>query len=744
MTRWGLLVAGVWLSVAGATHGQSTPGVAGFLRGDCNGDSQLDLADPVATLCALFAAEVPPCRDACDLDDSGRVDAADVILALANLFGSTPSPPTLLGCERDSTRDGLDCATPSCTAVDFVETRSWTLPVATAGAAYRARLPADAWVRVAWSTGARAGVVREAVPFLEFGWSPGAPIPAGLDVDPRTGEIVGVAPSPGVHALDLWARWDERSAARFHAHLTVFAPGEPEIVPAQDLTTPGANSVAVVNDSFEFVHENPWPPAYPLWQCVPNPALGPDLRLKPYRVYLPAGDGPAPLLIFHHGTGFGHLDYAEILTHLATRGVICVSVDDPYSFGDHVVHYCWGGHDEAARVLVATRQHLEGVAQDPSSALAGRIDGQRVFYGGHSRGAAAAIIAAEFDPNTRGVIALQPTDATGESWIGYTDRWERLPTVPLLIISAEQDFDVVFPGSERLLERATGPTTQVTIYGGCHGYTTNSSANGCQECNWVQAAPWLDYCRYISRTRQHDWTAQFATAFLQRHAFADLSVDGILYGAEYQTSSHVGVAHRRHHIGTRVLDDFSDHPHNQLGQLTASSGGTVQVGACYDLPNDPPAPITAISNLIVTLTGTPVATHHVSPLSTPAGPLDATPHQRLKFRIKNPDRWGQVDNFGFGWLDASVTLLDADGDSATVDLGPHLPTTPFHPTPEPPGTLVRMKYQRFVTVSLDLDQFTQRNPGLDLDRLTELDWTWTAGPGTTTTPRIAIDDILLE
>lgn len=735
-----LIVASLPLLV----HQVDAQSVPGFRRGDCNGDSQVNLADPIATLCALFFSETPPCEDACDRDDNGVVDTSDVILALATLFGPAPPLVHALDCGWDLTSDSLGCGMPSCTALEIVETRCLVLPSAETGNEYVARLPAEAWEQIDWSTGFDEGLVREAVPFTRYGLLPGESLPQGLTVDSRTGDVFGVAPSPGVHQFRLWAKWDDTNAALFDIELAVFAAHEPEVVAGQDFTVPGPTGFTLTTGSFEFLHENTWPPPYPLWQCAPLVEPWPALETKPYEIYLPGGDQPGPLVIFHHGTGFDYLDYSVVLSHLASYGVTCVSVDDTYSFGEYVVHYCWGGQHEAARVMLATRTHLEALAANPSSPVAGRIDWARVFYAGHSRGAAAAIIASELDPNTRGVIALQPTDAKGDSWIGYTSRWVQLPNVPVLVISAEQDFDVSFPWSERLLERMQGPTTQVTIYGGCHGYTADTSTNGCQECNWVQAAPWLDYCRYISRDQQHRWTQQFTTAFLRRYAFADLSVEGILYGSEYQTSSRVGVAHRRAHARTRWIDDFSEFPNNSLGALTSSAGGSVGVGACYDQPNSPPAPLTPIENLVVTMSSAPSMTHHTSPLQTPLGPLDASQHAFLKFRIKNADRWSQVDNFGYGWLDFELALEDGEGDIATIDVGPYLPSVTFHPEPEPVGTLVRMKYQRFISVSIPLAAFTLENPNLDLDRLTGLDWSWGAWPGITTAPTIAIDDVILE
>lgn len=85
--------------------------VSRFVRGECNGSSPFDLADPIFLLTFLFIdPTAPPCFDACDANDDGSLNLADVIYQLSHLFngGPPPLPPTSL-CEEDPTDDGLDC-----------------------------------------------------------------------------------------------------------------------------------------------------------------------------------------------------------------------------------------------------------------------------------------------------------------------------------------------------------------------------------------------------------------------------------------------------------------------------------------------------------------------------------------------------------------------------------------------------------------------------------------------------------
>ena len=95
------------LSVGGATAAQEAP----FLRGDANLDGELNIADPVLVLRALFLGEsTRGCDDAADMDDDGQVDLEDCILGLHFLFLDGPSPSEPFGeCGSDPTADELVC-----------------------------------------------------------------------------------------------------------------------------------------------------------------------------------------------------------------------------------------------------------------------------------------------------------------------------------------------------------------------------------------------------------------------------------------------------------------------------------------------------------------------------------------------------------------------------------------------------------------------------------------------------------
>ena len=82
-----------------------------FLRGECNGDGEIDLSDAVLQLFVLFAGATPPeCLDACDLNDDGSFDVSDVVHEVEFLFraGAAPALP-FPTADVDPTADDLNC-----------------------------------------------------------------------------------------------------------------------------------------------------------------------------------------------------------------------------------------------------------------------------------------------------------------------------------------------------------------------------------------------------------------------------------------------------------------------------------------------------------------------------------------------------------------------------------------------------------------------------------------------------------
>lgn len=746
----GIAMAAILVLLAGAAlpHRASAEDLPGFRRGDCNADGPRNVSDPIFLLEELFGAGTPsPCLDACDANDDGDLDLADIIQMLGLVFVGTPaSLPPPFQCGFDPTEDLLDCPAGTCVVGPILGHRSFTLETARDGLPYSGDLPSEQQPLITWQQSFSSGLIQTGISFVEYGVPVDAALPDGLVLDPASGEISGSPPTPGLHTFRLWARNSSGEYTILHIDLASFDAAESAIVPGQDLSIGGSYLVAIEDSSFAYTHPLPWPTPYPLYGCTPiQPPTASFDQTKSVRIYYPfTATEPTPLLIFHHGTGYDHLSYQNLLVHLASHGITCASVNDPYPYDVYPNYYCWGGHDESARVMVETRAFVEELSEISGHPLEGMLDRDRVFYGGHSRGGAAALIAREIDPDVRGVLALQATDARRDTWIGYTNRWIDLPDVPVLSITAEQDTDVIFPYSERLLERFRGAATMVTIYGGCHAYTTDSALTGCAQCVWAPTPPAVDNCRYITRSLQQVWTERFATAFLKRYGLQDLSVEGLLYGEEQEGSPYVGVTTRRNLAGAITAADFTEMPLTNMGGLITSAGTQLFIeGPCYDWPFPLPAPIDPISNLVLIANPNGVTTVDI-PLTAGGSPLDLTGRKLLRFRIKNHDIHGSSDNVGLGHFTLDVRLQDSDSDFVILPADPHLPTAVNHPQPEPTTLTVPLKLQRFITVTMPIAAFTQAHPFFDATEVTSLRLIITTNGTNTVDVRLGIDDIVFE
>lgn len=81
-----------------------------FLRGDCNIDEKVDLADAATVIGWEFSGIEVTCRDACDANDDGLINLADSVLILHYVFESGGGPPfPFPDCGFDPTEDELAC-----------------------------------------------------------------------------------------------------------------------------------------------------------------------------------------------------------------------------------------------------------------------------------------------------------------------------------------------------------------------------------------------------------------------------------------------------------------------------------------------------------------------------------------------------------------------------------------------------------------------------------------------------------
>jgi hypothetical protein len=83
-----------------------------FLRGDVNGDKEVDISDAVTILSELFlGGQKIDCQDGADADDNGSVNISDAVYLLVYLFnrGLEPPAPGTSAPGIDPTPDALGC-----------------------------------------------------------------------------------------------------------------------------------------------------------------------------------------------------------------------------------------------------------------------------------------------------------------------------------------------------------------------------------------------------------------------------------------------------------------------------------------------------------------------------------------------------------------------------------------------------------------------------------------------------------
>lgn len=84
-----------------------------FVRGDTDGNGEINISDPIYNLAYQFANGDPPsCLDVADCDDSGEVNISDPVYNLTYQFAEGPEPPPPFpfpDCGPDPTADDLEC-----------------------------------------------------------------------------------------------------------------------------------------------------------------------------------------------------------------------------------------------------------------------------------------------------------------------------------------------------------------------------------------------------------------------------------------------------------------------------------------------------------------------------------------------------------------------------------------------------------------------------------------------------------
>ncbi len=119
-----------------------------------------------------------------------------------------------------------------------------------------------------------------------------------------------------------------------------------------------------------------------------------------------AAEGSFPVVLFSHGFTGIRLQSSFLTSHLASHGMIVAAPDHPSRDLPNVLGGTASG-DRQASVddLLGTLDLVLALGDDPTSLLAGRIDGDRVATLGHSAGGG-TILGASLDPRIDGYVSM--------------------------------------------------------------------------------------------------------------------------------------------------------------------------------------------------------------------------------------------------------------------------------------------------------------------------------------------------
>ncbi len=551
------------------------------------------------------------------------------------------------------------------------------------------------------------------LPFANYRVTVGA-LPTGLRMDGANGAISGRPLAARAARLRI-AATDQSGADYFvRADLTVFTKNETEVVSGQSFLAAGPYSTTTRTTSMSWVS-----------------SLDGKTYPSSVQIVQPVGTtGKLPLFVFHRGRGLTWNEYPLFLARIASHGIVCASISDSQSFydpgnpGARDLNYDSGrielGMQNAGAALEGLLDYMLGLGQTPADSLFGRIDEENVFAGGHSRGGGAS-----HGAHVRGLtIRLKGSIYFMAFDLRYF--WEVVPPaqapayaipdaqprLPSLVISAELDGDLVYPYADEIIDRATGPTTFATIYGANHNQLADNHGN--------------DATPKITRQQQQDRIAHLVIAFVKRWANQDVSLEGLLYGKEYETSAAFGIASWRRTSPALRVDDFQDT--NPATNLLGGSNGVA--GASRSEQSVYPS-LGNLSSLGIRHSILSLSTQNASFDLGLGGARDLRRHRALQARV--------LQTGSSGWaVDTWAVLEDARGNRASVQVAKSDGTSlGFLPA----FTSGQSSFQRFVTLTVPLHRFERNATAFDLSSVTKVSFVFGTHNLTNT---VALDDVRFE
>ena len=258
--------------------------------------------------------------------------------------------------------------------------------------------------------------------------------------------------------------------------------------------------------------------------------FGFDLKAAPLngRVWYPDGAGPWPLALIVHGNHnwreFSDPGYGYLCELLASRGFICVSVDENFING------LSAENDGRAWLLLKHLEAWKTFNETKDGPFFGRVDMDNLAVMGHSRGGEAAATAAAFNRlkyypddfkqefkfnfNIKAVVAIAPVDGQYKPSSVFTP----LENVNYLIIHGSHDGDVSTAVGARQYERLQFTDGQpwfksmVFMYRANHGQWNTVWEN---KDNGPRSGRSLDLRTLIDPEAQRQMAKVFISGFLE-------------------------------------------------------------------------------------------------------------------------------------------------------------------------------------------------------------------------------------
>lgn len=566
-------------------------------------------------------------------------------------------------------------------------------------------------------------------------------LPPGLNLEPDTATICGTPLDSGSYSFRILATSNDGKVREIQCALAVFSLEENEIKPGQKFSAPGPHkATGPLNFNFTFTSSFDGV-SYPLGSFK-NALQVLHPQWKGVETY--------PVYIHHRGRGFNMGDYNQgFAQHLASHGCIYVTVEDLPSFVDSkgtsaATNATYDsvreqGMESASAFQEAAQRWVVEANATPGHALYQRVDVDNIFMGGHSRGGGATHAShIRSFPYLFQNTLREPLPVKGLLYFMATDlrMYEGtvkgnqsiypipgpLPRTPSLFIAAEKDGDTVYPLSDQLLDRATGPATMATVYGGVHAFLSDKGS--------------LDqYGAYITREEQMSAMFNLAVAFIKRWSTLDLSLEGMLYNNEYAGNTKVGVTAWRNMAECTVVDDFqSGNPQiNALGGSNAMSGGSFSPADSI-FPKITKAKQMVSLGLRHNILSLPAKTTSVYTTTIPIPHQNQSKAKCLVFRCGTVDINRQKLK-GFDWMTLRVRLSSGGKSSTLTVYDCNAKSTKYLPVYQAGS---RNVLDRFVNASLPLSDF----PDLDPAQIERIELVFETAPGVTR--QFYMDDLRFE